>query len=50
MKLSIVLAATVTAEKFRPREWEVQDQYFAGEDVILSDPLIRQRFYIFSLT
>ena len=44
MKLSIILAASVTADKFHKKEWEVQDAYFAGEDVVLSDPAIRQRF------
>ena len=45
MKLSIILAASVTADKFHKKEWEVQDAYFAGEDVVLSDPAIRQRFF-----
>ena len=45
MKLSIILAASVTADKFHKKEWEVQDAYFAGEDVLLSDPAIRQRFF-----
>ena len=45
MKLSIILAATVTADKFHKKEWEVQDAYFADQEVILSDPAIRQRFY-----
>ena len=45
MKLSIILAATVTADKFHKKEWEVQDASFAGEDVLLSDPAIRQRFF-----
>ena len=44
MKLSIILAASVTAEKFHKKEWEVQDAYFAGEDVVLSDPTIRHEF------
>jgi len=41
MKLSIILAATVTADKFHKKEWEVQDAYFADQEVILSDPAIR---------
>ena len=45
MKLSIILAASVTADKFHKKEWEVQDAYFAGDDVVLSDPSIRQRFH-----
>ena len=45
MKLSIILAASVTADKFHKKEWEVQDAYFAGDDVVLSDPSIRKRFY-----
>lgn len=45
MKLSIILAASVTADKFHKKEWEVQDAYFAGDDVVLSDPAIRKRFY-----
>ena len=45
MKLSIILASSVTADKFHKKEWEVQDAYFAGEDVVLSDPAIRQRFF-----
>ena len=44
MKLSVILAASVTAEKFHKKEWEVQDAYFAGEDVVLSDPTIRHEF------
>jgi hypothetical protein len=45
MKLSIILAASVTADKFHKKEWDVPDAYFAGDDVMLSDPAIRQRFY-----
>lgn len=41
MKLSVILAASVTADKYHKKEWEVQDAYFAGEDVVLSDPAIR---------
>ena len=43
MKLSIFVAAAVTAEKsnWLKKEWEVQDAYFAGEDIVLSDPKAR---------
>jgi len=46
MKLSILLAGSITAEKaaFQRKEWEVQDAYFAGDEVILSDPRIRKVF------
>ena len=46
MKLSILLAGSIAAEKtaFQRKEWEVQDAYFAGDDVILSDPRIRMVF------
>ena len=46
MKLSILLAGSITAEKaaFQRKEWEVQDAYFAGDEVILSDPKIRKVF------
>ena len=44
MKLSIFLAGSITAEKaaFQRKEWEVQDAYFAGDEVVLSDPRIRK--------
>ena len=46
MKLSVILAATVTANKksasWQQKEWQVQDAYFAGQEVVLSDPTIRQ--------
>jgi len=44
MKLSIFLAGPITAEKaaFQRKEWEVQDAYFAGDEVVLSDPRIRK--------
>ena len=29
------------------KEWEVQDAYFAGEEIVLSDPAIRKDFQIF---
>ena len=47
MKLSLLLGALVNAEKgdsWLKREWEVQDAYFAGEDIVLSDPTTRNGF------
>ena len=44
MKISVLLAATVTAKKnasWQQKEWEVQDAYFAGKEVVLSDPSVR---------
>ena len=46
MKLSILLGA-VSAEKstgWLNKEWEVQDAYFAGEEIVLSDPTTRAGF------
>ena len=40
MKLALsVLASTVTAGW---KEWEVQDAYFADEEIVLSDPKTRK--------
>ena len=50
MKLSIILAATVTADKFHKKEWEVQDAYFAGDEIVLSDPTVRKGFQYHHLT
>ena len=44
MKLAILLAAAAEAKKnssWLKKEWEVQNAYFADEDIILSDPAIR---------
>ena len=44
MKISLLLAAIVTAKKngsWQQKEWEVQDTYFADEEVVLSDPRVR---------
>ena len=56
MKISVILAATVTANKnaasWQQKEWQVQDAYFAGQEVVLSDPTVRKgsniptRFYM----
>lgn len=44
MKLGLpLLAATVTA-KGGMKEWEVQDAYFADEEIVLSDPTVRKGF------
>ena len=44
MKLAILLAAAAEAKKnssWLKKEWEVQNAYFADEEIILSDPSIR---------
>ena len=42
MKLSIaVLAASASATNWLKRETEVQDAYFAGDDIVLSNPAAR---------
>jgi len=43
MKLAVLVAATAQAKasSWLKKEWEVQDAYFANEEIILSDPSIR---------
>ena len=42
MKLSLLLIASVTADKgWQQKEWEVQDAYFAGDEVVLTDSKTR---------
>ena len=42
MKLAVLVAAAAQAKKssWLKKEWEVQDAYFADEEIILSDPSI----------
>ena len=44
MKLSVLVAAVAQAKNssWLKKEWEVQDAYFADEEIILSDPSIRK--------
>ena len=51
MKLFVLGAGVALADKpsWLKKEWEVQDAYFAGEEIILSDPAIRKDFHIFTL-
>ena len=43
MKVSLLLSATVTADEgWQKKEWEVQDAYFAGEEIILGNPTTRK--------
>ena len=46
MKLGIFFAASISAERsnWQKKEWEVQDAYFAGDDIVLSDPTVRKGF------
>ena len=48
MKLGIYFAASISAERaannWLKKEWEVQDAYFAGDDIVLSDPTVRKGF------
>ena len=46
MKLFVLGAGVALADKpsWLKKEWEVQDAYFAGEEIILSDPAIRKDF------
>ena len=46
MKLGIYFAASISAERnnWQKKEWEVQDAYFAGDDIVLSDPTVRKGF------
>ena len=43
MKLAFIVAAAAQAKNSSrlKKEWEVQDAYFADEEIILSDPTIR---------
>ena len=43
MKLVVLVAAAARATKssWLKKEWEVQDAYFSDEEIILSDPSIR---------
>ena len=43
MKLAVLVATAAQAKKssWLKKEWEVQDAYFADEEIILSDPSIR---------
>ena len=42
MKLYVpLLATTAVTAKGGMKEWEVQDAYFADEEIILADPKIR---------
>ena len=44
MKLAVLVAASARAKNssWLKKEWEVQDAYFANEEIILSDPTIRE--------
>ena len=44
MKLAFIVAAAAQAKNssWLKNEWEVQDAYFANEEIILSDPTIRK--------
>ena len=42
MKLSVLVSAAVATEKtWQTKEWQVQDAYFAEEEIVLQDPKIR---------
>ena len=44
MKFAVLLAAAAETKKnssWLKKEWEVQNAYFADEEIILSDPAIR---------
>ena len=43
MKLTLIVAAAAQAKNssWLKKEWEVQDAYFSDEEIILSDPTIR---------
>ena len=42
MKLSVLVSAAVASEKtWQTKEWQVQDAYYADEDIILQDPKTR---------
>ena len=47
MKLAVLFAAAAHAKKnssWLKKEWEVQDAYFADEEIILSDQSVRDGF------
>ena len=44
MKLSVTLLAASTVTAWQKKEWEVQDAYFADEEIVLSDPKTRKVF------
>ena len=48
MKLGIYFATIIGAEKtgsnWLKKESEVQDAYFAGDEIVLSDPTVRKGF------
>ena len=44
MKLSVSLLAASTVTAWQKKEWEVQDAYFAGDEIVLSDPTVRKCF------
>ena len=48
MKLGIFFAASISAERnnWQKKEWQVQDAYFAGDDIVLSDPTVRKGFLL----
>ena len=42
MKLSVLVSAAVASEKtWQTKEWQVQDAYFADDEIILQDPKTR---------
>ena len=53
MKLGIYFATVIGAEKtgnnWLKKEWEVQDAYFAGDEIVLSDPTVRKGFDYFTV-
>lgn len=53
MKLGIYFATVIGAEKtgnnWLKKEWEVQDAYFAGDEIVLSDPTVRKSFDYFTV-
>ena len=54
MKLGVYFATVISAEKtgnnWLKKEWEVQDAYFAGDEIVLSDPTVRKCFDSHHLT
>lgn len=44
MQLSVTLLAASTVTAWQKKEWEVQDAYFADEEIVLSDPKTRKVF------
>ena len=46
MKLAVLVAAAAQAKNssWLKKEWEVQDAYFADEEIVLSDPKTRKVF------